>query len=111
MNILTFIDALRNSDEYIEHIYLEGGCYQFHLVLKSLIPDCEPFLTVDKNHVVTRYNGKYYDIRGIVSGDFIPLTDLDIDIVKKWSFRDNNLIKITECPSCEEPIIYEPCKD
>ena len=37
--ILGFISSLSNSDPYIETIYKNGGCYQFHLILKRLWPN------------------------------------------------------------------------
>jgi hypothetical protein len=28
-------------------------------------------------------------------------------IVERWSFHKNNLLQLTECPVCDEPIVYE----
>ena len=28
-------------------------------------------------------------------------------MVDKWSFYDNNLLQISECPICDEPIVYK----
>lgn len=111
MKILNFIKSLRKTDIYIEHIFLFGGCYRFHLFLKDVYPECEPFINYEMNHIVSFYKGKYYDIRGIVKGDaFFPLSDLhpeQIEEIKKWSFHKHQLIKITECPYCEEPLTYK----
>ena len=110
--ILKLINSLRKTDMYIRHIYLMGGCYQFHLFFKKLYPECVPFMSYEMNHVVSFYKGKYYDITGVVKGDaYFPLADLhpeEIDKIKKWSFQKHQLIKIAECPVCEEPIIYKP---
>jgi hypothetical protein len=61
------------------------------------------------NHIITRYKGKYYDIYGEVDNQdgYRKLLEKEIPIVSKWSFRKNNLIKLSECPNCEEPLIYK----
>lgn len=108
MKILIFIDSLRETDFYIEHIYLQGGCYQFHLLLAKLFKGCEPYINKSENHIITKYRGKFYDIKGIVSGDqFRPLRKDEISRVSKWSFKDHNLIQLNECPNCEEPLVYK----
>ena len=70
MDILLFITILRESDRYIETIYLNGGCYQFHLILKTFFSDCVAYINKDKDHVITLYKGNYYDITGIVDGTY-----------------------------------------
>lgn len=105
VNILDFITALRKSDGYIEYIYTQGSCYQFHLMLSELFDGCTPYVNNEVNHVVTKRDDKFYDITGVVDGNFRPLTKKDLRIVKKWSFANNNLLKITECPYCEEPLV------
>ena len=108
MDILDFIDTLRNSDGYIRHIYSEGGCYQFHLLLSKMYKNCTPYISGAKNHIITRYRGKYYDIFGTVDclDGYTKLTIDEIVMVSQWSFRKNNLIKLDECPHCEEPLAY-----
>jgi len=106
MTPLTIIEALRKTDEYIHPIFMQGGCYQFHLFLKSIYPECKPYLHHDRDHVATEINGKLYDITGEVKYDlYDELTDQDKTMVEGWSFRKNNLLKLTECPACDEPII------
>ncbi len=104
-SMLRFINALRQTDQYIEMIYLNGACYQFHLMLKKFAPECEARITKEKNHIVTYFKGKYFDITGIVEGDFEPLNNYEIDMVSKWSFAKNRALQICECPVCGEPIV------
>jgi hypothetical protein len=105
-NILQFINAIRKTDKYIEMIYMNGACYQFFLLLKTYFPECEPYITNEKNHVITKYNGKYYDITGQVSGNwYTPMTDSEIDMASAWSFHRTKVIQIGECPFCGEPIV------
>lgn len=110
MNIQIFIDELRNSDEYIRHIYTQGGCYRFYVLLSKMYKGCVPYIIANKTspHIITRYRGKYYDINGEVSNvnGYVKLKEEDIPMVEKWSFHRHNLLKITECPYCDEPITY-----
>ena len=103
---ITFIDTLRNSDEYIKYIYTEGGCYQFYLLLKLLYPKAIPYISIDRQHVITRIDNKFYDIRGEFRKylNYKPMTDADIEMAKDWNFRKQNLLKLTECEYCGEPI-------
>lgn len=107
MKIITpeiFIKLIRESDRYIEAIYTQGGCYQFHLILKKLFPHSEGLINAKKDHVVTRIEGTLFDIRGVVTGEYYTLTKEDLKKVRKWSFHKQMLISITDCPFCEEPI-------
>ena len=103
------IRALRETDSYIEEIFMEGSCYQFHLFLKRLFPQSIPYLTYHRTHIVTKIDGSFYDILGQVGTydtlDLTPLTKEDLDMVKEWSFANYNWIKLGECSNCEEPII------
>ena len=107
MDILSFIQELNHTDEYIHHIYSKGGCYKFHLLLSKMYKGTIPYTNGD--HIITRYKGKYYDIYGEVDNQdgFRKLSNWEIPQVEKWSFRKNNLIKLTECPHCDEPLIYK----
>jgi hypothetical protein len=103
-DMLHFIDAIRESDPYIRDIYMNGGCYQFHLLLKKFAPECVPMVNKELTHVVTFFMNRFYDITGAVSGVFYVPTLFDLQECEKWSFAKNNLLKITDCPNCDEPI-------
>jgi hypothetical protein len=109
MNILKFIDELRDSDEYIRHIYMRGGCYRFHILLSKMYKGTIPYISIKKDHIITRYKGKYYDINGVVYDvkDYKVLDIEDIHMVSRWSFSKYNLLQLNECPNCEEPLLYE----
>lgn len=105
MNILNFINALRETDRYIETIYTRGGCYRFHLLLKQMYPECEPMINVSKDHVATLYEGRLYDINGVVQQEiWTPMTQEDIWEAEKWSFAKHNWLSLGECPHCGEEI-------
>jgi hypothetical protein len=109
MDILKFIDELRNTDQYIHHIYTKGGCYRFHVLLSKMYRNCVPYINATNDHIITRYKGKFYDIFGTVDclDGYRKLSKQEIPMVSKWSFRKNNLLLLDECPHCEEPLIYQ----
>ena len=106
--LLKIIKSLRESDMYIKDIFTKGGCYRFHLFLKVLYPKAIPYINQERNHVVTRVFGKYFDITGEVSSkypnNFRPINKTDLREVKRWSFHKHSLLQITECPACAEPL-------
>ena len=108
MDILTFIDELRNSDGYIHHIYTKGGCYRFHILLSKMFKNCTPYISGTNDHIITRYRGRFYDVYCIVDclDSYRKLSLNEIPVVEKWSFHKNNLLVLDECPNCEEPLLY-----
>lgn len=98
------IKALRETDGYIEKIYLNGGCYQFYKFLKTVYPTAKPYISLDKQHVVTMIESVYYDITGKVSGMFYPLSKEDEAMCEKWSFAKRHWLYM-ECPNCGEFVI------
>jgi len=105
MDVLKVIDALRQTDYYIDVIFMQGACYKFHLFLKALFPDAKPLINNDKDHVVSLVDGKLYDITGEVDGaGYRELSGEDLKLVRTWTFAGNKLISLGECQNCEEPI-------
>lgn len=104
------INALRKADFYVEHLFMMGSCYRFHLFLKEIYPEAVPYLHQDKDHVVSKIDGRLYDIKGAIKKKheclYSPLKEEDLAMVKRWSFSKNNLLKLSECPNCEEPLCY-----
>ena len=109
MEILDFITALRESDEYIKVIYSQGGCYRFYLLLARMYEGCKPMLTEDKDHVVVSHDGKMYDIYGECKdthGLSVP-TEKEIKEMESWSFGKRAMLVIEECPYCGTPICVD----
>ena len=107
MNIELIIKQLRDSDRYIETIFTEGACYQFHLFLNRLWPDSEPYINESKDHVVTMINDFFYDINGIVDDEenYTLMDKCDITMAEDWSFSRTKMLQLGECAQCEEPIL------
>ena len=104
-----FIEQLNISDGYIRHIYTNGGCYKFHVLLSRMFKGCIPYINQDMNHIITRYKGNFYDINGLVEDyhNYKKLPVSYIPTVSKWSFYMNNLLVLKDCPHCDEPIIIK----
>ena len=64
INVEQFIARIRDSFIGAQHVYTEGSCYHFYLILKEVFPDAEAYY--DGSHVLTKINGKFYDITGEV---------------------------------------------
>ncbi len=105
ISVADLISSLRNTDPYIRTIYSEGGCYKFHLFLKSVYPNAKPLINKDNNHVVSFINGVKWDIDGLVSWDEIYRPVDDLRLVESWGFANRMLLSLGECEFCEEPIL------
>lgn len=109
--IQKIIKSLRESDIYIPEIFMLGGCYKFHLFLKTIWPHAKPYINDSKDHIATMISGTLFDINGVIEENqrykFEPIQDSEIDMVKEWSFSRTHVLQLRECPYCEEPIIFE----
>lgn len=108
VKINDFIEELRNSDGYIEHIYTKGGCYRFHILLSKMYKNSTPYISANMDHIITEYKGRFYDINGEVTclDGYRKLAQSELSFVENWSFHKNNLIVLDECPHCEEALTY-----
>ena len=60
-----------------------GNCYQFYEILKTIYIDAEAFY--DGNHVWTKINDNFYDIRGKKDISNINITKIDGDLIERLS--------------------------
>lgn len=102
--IKRFIKSLRESDAVIRQIYTQGGCYQFFLVLSSIDNNAECYINTDKNHIVTRIGGSFYDIDGVADSteNYQKASINDIRIAKNWGFSKKMLAATKQCVHCLE---------
>lgn len=110
MEIETLIKNLRETDPYIETIFSEGSCYKFYLFLRLLYPTARAMINKNRDHVITEYKGRYYDITGRlidvdVCCDFGYLTLSNLELVEGWSFSKYHMLQVGECEYCEEPVL------
>lgn len=62
--VLKFIRAVRHSFPDAAIIYTHGGCYGFYQILKAAFPTAKAYMTENVSHIVTKIDGKFYDIYG-----------------------------------------------
>ncbi len=104
---LLLVNSLRETDRYIESIFMQGGCYRFHLFLKNIFPVATPFIHKDKDHIISKIDNQFFDIKGIVENknEYSPLKKSELEMVEKWSFSKWHLLQLKECPFCEELLV------
>lgn len=64
MTPLDLITAISASYKHADFVYQNGGCFQFHKILKTAFPDAIPYTSHD--HVISLIDGTFYDITGEV---------------------------------------------
>lgn len=66
MTILKFIEVMRNARPDNGHYFMNGGCWEFFRVLRSVFPEAQPYHTWTdlRGHVATKIGDHLYDIRG-----------------------------------------------
>jgi hypothetical protein len=103
---LEIINALRKTEKAIEVIYMNGGCYRFHLFLKDLSPQARPLISNNKDHVITEIDGRHFDVAGEVEPiNYRPLEGDEIEMAQDWSFSKSRMLSIGRCEFCCEPIL------
>lgn len=67
--ILSLIKEIRNSHSAMIRIFSCGSCLNLFCILQVVYPEAEAYFNID--HIVTKINGRYYDIRGELSRSYI----------------------------------------
>lgn len=94
LELLKFITAIRMSHPDIERLYLEGQCYNFALIIKTIRPEAMVHYSYKEGHVYTEVGNRLYDIRGVLplpanSYPDIPVLDhRNGDRPHRWGNRD-----------------------
>lgn len=90
-NIEKLISSIRNSHPDMERLYMEGQCYNFHLILRSVYPNAVAWYDYNEGHVYTKIDQYWYDIRGKhyrLSRYSSVLDHRNGDKPHRWSGRD-----------------------
>lgn len=58
------ITSIRESHPDMRELYMEGQCYNFHLILRSVYPNAIAWYDYAEGHVYTQIGLYFYDIRG-----------------------------------------------
>lgn len=64
VSIIAFLSVLRTLHPELENKCLRGSCFKLYLLLKEIWTDAEAWY--DSDHVITKIDDKFYDIRGEV---------------------------------------------
>lgn len=68
------ITQIRETTPNAVKIFTQGGCYRFYDILKVYNPSAECYYNSD--HFIAKIRGKFYDIRGEVSGEgYLPFEE------------------------------------
>lgn len=107
-NPLVFITVLRGTDEYIKYIYSCGGCYKFVVLMQYVFGRGEAYMNAKRDHCAVCIDGLLYDIFGLITetDGWHKFTEEDYKFAQQWSFSKNNLLTLTHCPHCDEPITF-----
>ena len=67
--ILNLICLIRESHSTMIKIFTEGSCFNFYLILRKIYPESIPYYNI--NHVITKIDGRYYDITGEIKENIV----------------------------------------
>lgn len=114
-SIESLISGIAGADEYMKTIFLNGGCWKFHKFLKSIFQSAEPYKVATTqnggfDHIITKYDGKFYDITGeVLPSQYyvcVVVEDSDALLFDTWSFG-RNAVLFRRCPYCGEEIMID----
>ena len=75
LKVLSVISRIRESFVGASHVYTNGSCIKFAMILQEIFPDGSIFY--DSNHAIFELEGEYYDINGYArkTSSHIPIED------------------------------------
>lgn len=96
---LEFIKTVRESFGNADYVYLNGSCYHFYKILKQVFPKAEAYFNSD--HVITKIDGKYYDITGVVKKtNHIPVDgNYNVDMLELMICKVTTIETLSSCAS------------
>ena len=71
MDILNFLRELKHAYHKNELIFTEGSCFRLYSILKTIFHQVSPYYSQIEGHWLTEIDGKFYDINGEVSEDYV----------------------------------------
>ena len=75
LKVLSVISRIRDSFVGASHVYTNGSCIKFAMILQEIFPEGSIFY--DSNHAIFELEGEYYDINGYArkTSSHIPIED------------------------------------
>lgn len=98
VKLLDLIHNIRNSHPDMEWLFLKGQCYNLWRIVRTIFPSAECWYSQLEGHVYIKFEGKFYDIRGLhlkVPHDLILLNHKHGDRPHRWGKRDSRRLKET----------------
>ena len=89
-----FLKELRESSDRINNIFTNGACVRLFSMLKILFPNAELYWSDRDVHGVTKIDGVYYDIGGIVCSDYLIMKEYHL--IPPENYAGYKLLKHTE---------------
>lgn len=97
--LLRFITAIREAHPDNQKLYMEGQCYNFALIIRTIRPEAVIHYSHLEGHVYTEVNGRLYDIRGALPLPAERYTNIPVldhrcgDKPHRWGRRDKRTLK------------------
>ena len=99
MDIKEFLKELRDSADIQYKIFTEGSCFRLYCILKVIFPQAKVYWSDRDGHAITEIDGKFYDIGGEVTKEYIddmgyyiiPENKLEGYRIMKWLDVKTNL--------------------
>jgi hypothetical protein len=66
-----FLKELRDSSDRMYEVFTKGSCARLFFIIKALIPKAKLYWSNIDNHAITKIDGEYYDIGGIMNKDYV----------------------------------------
>tara|TARA_R110000851_G_scaffold96879_1_gene210100 strand:- start:69 stop:392 length:324 start_codon:yes stop_codon:yes gene_type:complete len=86
-----FLKELRDSADIQSKIFTKGSCFRLYKVLKVVFPDAKPYWSDIDNHCITKIEGEFYDIGGIIKKSYMK--ESGYYKIRKKQLRGYSLLK------------------
>lgn len=80
------------NNDMVVNMFTQGGCYQYHKMLKVVFPNAIAWYDPIEAHVYTEIDGRYFDIKGEhkFRENWFKMDDFKVDFTKEaenWRYE------------------------
>ena len=86
-----FLKELRDTADIQSKIFTQGSCFRLYKVLKVISPKAQAYWSDIDNHCITKIEGEFYDIGGIIKKSYIE--ENGYYRIPKKQFKGYSLLK------------------
>ena len=94
--ILAFIAVIRESHPSMSWVFVNGACWNMHLILKAMWPRAVPYMDWSLGHVYSKIGKHFYDIEGRVSKTRIRELGVFLEKLDTSKFDPDKYLVLTE---------------